>query len=223
VNYRRSYEKGKKIMTDTKASEATKKLISSVQETSKAIADTVVASQERNLAFAQSVLENSIEVLRSHAESSRTLIQELVEQAKKQQVGPEGLQAVVDSAIAAQERNAKLAQGILENGIELLKSQVGVTQTLIQELGQQYQKQQDAFQALAQQSMEAYRDFLFAPLTFFQKAVDAAEVATREGMKNFQQMTQQGMEQFQKTTRQAASATEKAARPPHNTTSKTAQ
>jgi hypothetical protein len=223
VNYRRSYEKGKKIMTDTKASEATKKLISSVQETSKAIADTVVASQERNLAFAQSVLENSIEVLRSHAESSRTLIQELVEQAKKQQVGPEGLQAVVDSAIAAQERNAKLAQGILENGIEVLKSQVGVTQTLIQELGQQYQKQQDAFQALAQQSMEAYRDFLFAPLTFFQKAVDAAEVATREGMKNFQQMTQQGMEQFQKTTRQAASATEKAARPPHNTTSKTAQ
>jgi hypothetical protein len=223
VNYRRSYEKGKKIMTDTKASEATKKLISSVQETSKAIADTVVASQERNLAFAQSVLENSIEVLRSHAESSRTLIQELVEQTKKQQVGPEGLQAVVDSAIAAQERNAKLAQGILENGIEVLKSQVGVTQTLIQELGQQYQKQQDAFQALAQQSMEAYRDFLFAPLTFFQKAVDAAEVATREGMKNFQQMTQQGMEQFQKTTPQAASATEKAARPPHNTTSKTAQ
>lgn len=210
-------------MTDTKASEATKKLIGSVQETSKAIADTVVASQERNLAFAQSVLENSIEVLRSHAESSRTLIQELVEQAKKQQVGPEGLQAVVDSAIAAQERNAKLAQGILENGIEVLKSQVGVTQTLIQELGQQYQKQQEAFQALSQQSMEAYRDFLFAPLTFFQKAVDAAEVATREGMKNFQQMSQQGMEQFQKATRQAASATEKAARSPHNTTSKTAQ
>jgi len=198
-------------------------LIGSVQETSKAIADTVVASQERNLAFAQSVLENSIEVLRSHAESSRTLIQELVEQAKKQQVGPEGLQAVVDSAIAAQERNAKLAQGILENGIEVLKSQVGVTQTLIQELGQQYQKQQEAFQALSQQSMEAYRDFLFAPLTFFQKAVDAAEVATREGMKNFQQMSQQGMEQFQKATRQAASATEKAARSPHNTTSKTAQ
>jgi hypothetical protein len=223
VNYRRSYEKGKKIMTDTKVSEATKKLIGSVQETSKAIADTVVAAQERNLAFAQSVLENSVEVLRSHAESTRTLMQDLVERAKKQQVGPEGFQEVVDSAIAAQERNTKLAQSILENGIDVLKSQVGATQTLIQELGQQYQKQQDTFQALAQQSMEAYRDFLFAPLTFFQKAVDAAEVATREGMKNFQQMTQQGMEQFQKTTRQVASATEKAARPPHNTTSKTAQ
>jgi hypothetical protein len=207
-------------MTDTKASEATRKLMNSVQETSKAIADTTVAAQERNLAFAQSVLENSIEVLKSHAESTRTLMQELVEQAKKQQVGPEGLQAVVDSAIAAQERNTKLAQGIIENGIEVLKSQVGVTQSLMQELGQQYQKQQDAFQALAQESMEAYRDFLFAPLTFFQKAMNAAEVATREGMKNFQQMTQQGVEQFQKTTRQAASSTEKATRSPHNTTSR---
>jgi len=207
-------------MTDMKASEATRKLVSSVQETSKAIADTTVAAQERNLAFAQSVLENSIDVLRSHAESTRTLMQELVEQAKKQQVGPEGLQAVVDSSIAAQERNTKLAQNILENGIEVLKSQVGVTHSLMQELGQQYQKQQDAFQALAQESMEAYRDFLFAPLTFFQRAMDAAEVATREGMKNFQQMTQQGVEQFQKTTRQAASSTEKAARSPHNTTSK---
>jgi len=207
-------------MTDMKASEATRKILSSVQETSKAIADTAVATQERNLAFTQSVLENSIEVLKSHAESTRTLLQELLEQAKKQQVGPEGLQAVVDSAIAAQERNTRLAQSILENGIEVLKSQVGVTHSLMHELGQQYQKQQEAFQVLAQESMEAYRDFLFAPLTFFQKTMDAAEVATREGMKNFQQMTQQGVEQFQRTTRQAASSTEKAARSPHNTTSK---
>ena len=210
-------------MTDTKANEATKKLMSSVQEASKAITDTVVAAQERNLTFAQSVLENSIEVLRSHAESTRTLMQELIEQAKKQQVGPEGFQAVVDSALAAQERNTKLAQNIIENGIEVLKSQAGVTRSLMQELGQQSQKQQEAFQALAQQSMEAYREFLFTPLTFFQKAVDATEAATREGMKNFQQMTQQGLEQIQKATRQGASAAEKAARSAHNTTSKTAQ
>jgi hypothetical protein len=210
-------------MIDTQASEATKKLIGSVQETSKALADTVVASQERSLAFAQSVLENSIEVLKSHAQSSRTLIQELGEQVKQQQVGPEGLQAVVGSAIAAQERNTKLAQSIFENGIDVLKSQVGVTHSFMQEVGQQYQKQQEAFQALAQQSMEAYRDFLFAPWTFFQKAIDAAEATTREGMKTFQQMSQQGMEQFQKATQQGASTTEKAARPAHTTTAKIAK
>ncbi len=199
-------------MTNTKANDATRNLIKSVQDTNKAIADTTVTSQERNLAFAQSVLENSIEVLKSHAESTRTLMQELVEQTRKQQVGPESLQPLVDSAIAAQERNTRLAQSILENGIEVLKSQVSLTQSLMQELGQQFQKQQDAFQALAQESMDAYRDFIFAPLTFWQKALGTSEAATLEGLKNFQKVTEQGLETIQKTTRQAASMTEKATR-----------
>lgn len=201
-------------MTDAKANEAARNLIKSVQETNKAIADTTITSQERNLAFAQSVLEDGIEVLKSHAESTRALMQDLVERAKKQQVGPEDLQALVESAIAAQERNTRLAQSIFENGIEVLKSQVSVTNSLMQELGQQFQKQQDAFQSLAQGSMDAYRDFIFAPLIFWQKALGAAESATLEGLKNFQKVTEQGLETIQKTTRQASSMTEKAAR--HN-------
>jgi hypothetical protein len=218
-----SCKKGNIIMTDTKANEAARNLIKSVQETNKAIADTVVTTQERNLTFAQSVLENSVEVLRSHAESTRTLVQELVERAREQQVGPEGLQTIVDSAVAAQDRNTKLAQNILENGIEVLKSQVDVTHSLMQELGQQFQKQQDAFQTLAQESMDAYRDFVFAPLTFWQKAMSAAEAATLEGLKNFQTATEQGLENFQKTTRQAASAAEKAARHTQSTARKAAE
>ena len=197
-------------MTDTKASDAAKNLIKSIPETTKAIADAAVATQERNLAFAQNVLENSVEVLRSHAESARTVMQELVERAREQQVGPEGFQSLVDSAIAAQERNTKLAQSVLENGVEVLKSQVGVTHSLMQELGQQFQQQQEAFQALTQESIEAYRDFVFAPLTFWQKALGAAEDATREGMKNFQKATMQGLEPFQKATRPAASSADKA-------------
>jgi hypothetical protein len=199
-------------MTDKKANDAARNLVKSVQETNKAIADTTVTSQERNLAFAQSVLENGIEVLKSHAESSRTLMQELVEQAREQHVGPESLQPLVDSAIAAQERNTRLAQSIFENGIEVLKSQISLNQSLMQDLGQQFQKQQDAFQTLAYESMDAYRDFIFAPLTFWQKALGTAEAATLEGLKNFQKVTEQGLETIQKSTRQAASAAEKATR-----------
>lgn len=210
-------------MTNTKANEAARNLIKTAQETSKALADTAISTQERNLAFAQSVLENGIEVLKSHAESTRTLMQELVEQARKQQVGPESLQALVDSAVAAQERNTKLAQSILENGIAVLKSQVGVTHSLLQELGQQSQKQQDAFQTLAQESMEAYKDFLFAPLTFWQKALDATEAATLEGLENFQKATLQGMETIQKTAREAAPTTEKIARPTQSAARKTSE
>ena len=199
-------------MTDTKVNAATKNLIKSVQETNKAIADTAVTTQERNLAFAQSVLENGIEVLRSHAESARSLMQELVEQARKQQVGPETLQVLMDSAIAAQERNTKLAQSILESGVEVLKSQVNVTRSLVQELGQQFQLQQDAFQTLAQESMDAYKDFVFTPLTFWQQAMNTAEAAAIEGYQNFQKATQQGMDAMQQTAHQAASMTNQAVR-----------
>jgi hypothetical protein len=199
-------------MADTKANDAARNLVKSIQDTNKAITDTAISTQERTLAYAQSVLENSIEVLRSHAESTRTLIHELVEEARKQPAGPESFQSLVDSAIAAQERNTRLAQSILENGIETLKSQVGVTQSLMQELGQQFQKQQDAFQSLVQESMDAYRDFVFAPLTFWQKALGVAEAATVESLKNFQKAAEQGLETFQKTTRQATSAAEKAVR-----------
>src|SRR5947207_16030044 len=97
-------------MTDTKANNATRNLIKSVQETNKPIADTAITTQERNLAFAQSVLENGIEVLKSHAESTRTLMQELVEQARKAQIGQEAAQTVVESTLAAQERHTKVAQ-----------------------------------------------------------------------------------------------------------------
>jgi hypothetical protein len=199
-------------MTDTKANEATRNLIKSVQDTNKAIADSTVSSQERTLAFAQSVLENGIEVLRSHAESVRTMMQELVDQAKKQKLGSEGLQTLVDNAIAAQERNVRLAQSILENGAGVLKDQADATRDLMQELSQQFQKQQEAFLKMAQESIEAYRSFVLAPLNFWQKALSSVESATMDGLKNFQKVTEQGLEDMQKATHQAIATSEEAVR-----------
>jgi len=196
-------------MNADRTNEAAKNLVKIAQESSKALTDTAITAQERNLAFAQGVLENGIEVLKSHAESSRTLMQELVEQARKQQVGPEGLQVLMDNAVAAQERNTRFAQSVFENGIELLKSQIDLTHSLLQELEQQSQKRQATFQALAQESMDAYKDFLFAPLTFWQKALDTAGSVTQEGLKNFQSATLQGMETMQKSTQQAVAMMEK--------------
>lgn len=218
-----SCEKGNRIMADKHLNETTRILINSVQETNKAIAETAVSAQEKNLAFAQNVLENGIEVLKWNAESTRTLMQDLVEQARKQRVGPEGFQALVESTIEAQERNTKFAQSTLENGLEVLKSQLDLTHSLIQELEQQYQKQQEAFQALAQESIDAYRDFIFAPLNFFQKAMSTAEAATSEGLENFQKMTQQSMKNIQKATVQVTQGAEKATRQAPHHTQKTAK
>ena len=93
-------------------------------------------------------------------------------------------QAVAESIVAVQEHNLKYAQGFLINEMEVLKNQVESTQTLIQEVGQQTQKQQEAFQRLARESVGFYIDFLLAPLFYYQRAVrqamEAAETVMRE-------------------------------------------
>ena len=199
-------------MADSKMNETTRELIDSLRETSKTIADSAIAAQEHNVAFAQNILENGVEVLKSHAESTRSLMQELSEQARKQPNWQEGFQAVVDSTVAAQERNTRFAQSVFENGIEVLKSQVGLTRGLMQELEQQAHKQQDAFQALARESWDAYLGFMRAPFSYYQRAFDTAQTTMREGVEDFKKAADQGVENLQKETRSTEKATQKASR-----------
>jgi hypothetical protein len=92
--------------------------------------------------------------------------------------------AVTESIGAVQAHNLKYAQGLLLNGTEVLKSQVESTRILIQEVGQQIQKQQEAFQQLARESAGFYIDFFLAPLFYYQRTVrltmEAAETSMRE-------------------------------------------
>jgi hypothetical protein len=192
------------FMADSKTTEAALDLVKSLQAANKAIADTAATTQERNLAFVQTVLESGIEVLKSNAEGTRSLIQELASQTQNQQ--PERLQTLIDGALAAQERNNQFAQKVFESAIEALKSQVGITRTLMDELGQQGQQQQSAFQTLAHQSVDAYMSLLRAPFSYYQQALDATEVATRQSIERFQAATRQGLDYVQGLTRQAQQA-----------------
>jgi hypothetical protein len=161
----------------------------------------------------QALLEQGIEVLKSNAESTRAVMQELLAQAKAQKA-PESFQTVVENALATQERNTKYAQSVFEQGIEALRSQVGITRTLMQELGTQSQKQQEAFQALAHQSVDAYMNMVRAPFSYYQQALDAAEVATRQSIDRFQAATRQGLEFMQGVTKQAQQTNHQAAKKP---------
>ncbi len=72
-------------MTDNNVHEASRDMTTSIQEANQAMVNSAVATQERNMQYAQITLENGIEVLKSYAEDTRHLIQELVEQQKPQQ------------------------------------------------------------------------------------------------------------------------------------------
>ncbi len=183
-------------MADTQINQATRELIASLRQTTRAIMDSAIEAQQQNITFAQSILENGAEVLQSHAESTRTLMQELMAQAREQPGWHEGFQSVLESAVAAQERNTKYVQSVLENGAKVLKSQIGVTRTLMSELEQQAQKQQDAFQSLAHESLDASFDVLRAPFSFYRQAFDAVEATTRESLENFQRAARQSLEEM---------------------------
>ena len=203
-------ERKETIMVDNRITEATCNLLNSLRETNKALANSAVEAQQRNVAFAQSVLENGIEVLKSHAESTRTLTQQFLEQARKRPDWQEGFQTVVENTVTAQQRTLTFAQSVFENGIEVLKSQVAGTRTLMQELEQQAHKQQDAFGALAHESLDVSLHFLRAPLPSYPQAPAAAQTAACQALENWQHASRQGFESWQRASRSAQSTAQKA-------------
>jgi hypothetical protein len=187
-------------MAETNVNEAVWNLSKTVQETGQAIANSAVATQERNLRYVQNVLTNGTEVLKSHVESVRTLLQTVTEQAQRPQ---EVFQSVANSTVAAQERNIQFAQSVLENGIQVLQSHAEANRALTQELISQSRKQQEILQALASTSVEAYVNYFYTPLTYYKQALDLAETATHQGLENFQRATREGLDAYRDVTKQA--------------------
>ncbi len=91
----------------------------------------------------------------------------------------EANQAITDNAVAIQEQNVHLAQSIFVKGIEVLKKNTLSTRTLTRELVEQTEKQQAALQALAHEAVDAYVEFLYAPLSYYKEAVEFAETAAK--------------------------------------------
>lgn len=186
--------------------EAAWNLSNAAREANQAIANSAVAAQDRNMKFAQSTFENGVEVLKSHAESTRALMDELVQEPSKDRAI---FQSVADNAVAAQERNVRFAQSLVQNGTEVLKSHAEDTRALMQTLGEQTQKQQEAFQVLVRESMDAYLDYFYAPFSYYEQTLETAGSIARQGVETVQKIARQGMEAVQKATRQTVqSATE---------------
>jgi len=196
-------------MAENKLNEATGNLTRSLRETNQAITESAVAAQERNMAFSQNTFDNGIELLKSHVESTRALMREEVEQSRSQ---TPDFQAVVNSAITAQERNLRYAQSIVESEAELLKSHLNATRELWQKLAEQSQKQQEAFQSLLHESVDMYVNFLFTPFSYYRQAVDTAESMAWQGIETAQQITRQGFEATRSATRQGMEVAQKATR-----------
>ena len=81
-----------------KANEAAEKLAETTRDSYQTVVDHTVGLQERDVRFAQGIVDDSIKELRHQAESNRAMTQELVERFEKQR---DAYQALVERSLDA--------------------------------------------------------------------------------------------------------------------------
>jgi len=169
-------------------SEATEELSESVHEVNKAVVDSIVAAQERNLKFAQSIMDDEVELFKSHVEGTRSVMEKLGGEPEKRSAL---FQLVTESAVAAQERNVQFVQKFLEDGTEVLRSHVEDTRTLMHTLTEQSRKQREALGMLVRGTWDAYRGFFPSPTRLYERAMETAESLTGQGVEAAEKMAHQ--------------------------------
>jgi len=148
-------------MEEKPTNETILELIKSVQETNEAIAASFVAAQERNMRLAQSAYKHAMEALEGQAQSTRVLMEELGQHARKQQE--------VFQKVTSQEVFQKAAQESMERYLNFLRSPLTY-----------YQQALEAAETATRQGLEN-----------FQKASESFQKAAQQGFENFQRTTRQ--------------------------------
>ncbi len=92
----------------------------------------------------------------------------------------ESYQALAGRTVSAQELNAQLTQEFFNGVINNLRTQAESNRALAEDLIEQQRKQQEASQALTQESVNAYMDFLGSMFSFPQQGEQTAARAARE-------------------------------------------
>ena len=82
----------------TKINESAGRLAEASRDAAQAIVDNVVGIQERNMRFAQEVVDSASRELREQAESRRAVVEELIEKAESQRGA---FQTVVEESVDA--------------------------------------------------------------------------------------------------------------------------
>ncbi len=86
---------------------------------------------------------------------------------------------VLDHAVGLQERNVRFAQGLVDDSIKELRSQVESNRAMTQELVERAEKQREALQTLVEESVDAYMDLAYAPFSYYKEGLEAAKKVVR--------------------------------------------
>ncbi len=87
----------------------------------------------------------------------------------------ESYQAVAERTASAQQLNAELTQSFFNSVIQNLQAQAEGNRTMTQELVEGQRRQQESVQHLAQESVEAYMEFLNSMFSYYQGNLEQAQ------------------------------------------------
>jgi hypothetical protein len=104
-----------------KANKAAERLAETTRDSFGTIVDHAVGLQERNVRFAQGLVDDSIKELRFQVESNRALSQELVERAEKQR---EAFQTLLEESVDAYMDLAYVPFSYYKEGLEAARKVV---------------------------------------------------------------------------------------------------
>jgi hypothetical protein len=109
----------------------------------------------------------------------------MVDQKQQQQVNEaaekfadalkESYQSIADRSVSAQELNTQLTQDFFNGVIDNLRTQAEGNRALSEDLIGQQRKQREASRALAQESVNAYTDFLNSMFDYYKGNLDEAQ------------------------------------------------
>jgi polyhydroxyalkanoate synthesis regulator phasin len=126
----------------------------------------------------------------SQASDSRRGRPEVVDERQQRQVNEaaekfasaikESYQALADRSVSAQELNAQLTQDFFNGVINNLRTQAENNRALTEDLIEQQRKQQEASQALTQESVNAYMDFLNSMFSYYRGSLDETQRSARQ-------------------------------------------
>jgi hydroxypyruvate isomerase len=88
-------------------------------------------------------------------------------------------QSMVEHSVGLQERNIRFLQAMIDGSVKEMRHQAESNRVMTQQLIERAEKQREAFQTLLEESLDAYMDLLYSPLTYYKQGLEAAKKAAR--------------------------------------------
>jgi hypothetical protein len=147
-----------------------------------ALAENLAAAQRRSMGLA----EGGLEFMRLQEDNARATQEWFANGVKLMQL---------------QQRNAEFVQGWTGEAVEAVREQTEHNVRTAEAFARGISKQQEAFGALTQAWVGAYRDF-FSPFAYVREGVKMTQRATQQGLEATEQVARQGLRAAEETTRQ---------------------